>query len=276
MQNFVVILSRLVCFAIGAGLAGVGMYASYIAAKTVGNEYLMIAVPLVAFAAPVTLILVELAIEFRQYVKMIALIGVFALTATAVFYTAAERNHDGRAVGEAMRTESRKAADRATIALTEAKAERVAATAKADKVRGQTSKRATALLDAEKEAIARVVAAEKAVAAASSHAVTDSDIQQADWFLPIVVDASGTVFFWLAFGLGKIVRTRKGPEVQVVEKIVERIVEVPASPAAKPVKPMNSKRSAASKLGHQRRRERLAKEAKAQGIASGNVVAING
>jgi hypothetical protein len=259
-MNFVTYTSRIVCFAIGAALAGVGMFASYVAAAKVGNEYLMVAAPLVAFAAPVAAILIEIATYSRQFFKALVLGVVFTLTAATVFYTATERNHDGRAIGEAQRQAARTTANRAERDLAAAKAARTEATVKADKARGKDTPRAIAILDSEKEARRQVVLAEQAVRDASAHAVTDSDIQQADWLMPVTVDVAGTVFFWLAFGLGKVERRPVAPAVVPVTQPVRKSVD--------PVKSERSRRAAATV------RARKEEEAKQAAIVAGKVTAI--
>lgn len=206
MANITTYLARGTCLTFGIALAYVGAKASYAAAALTGNEYLMTAAPLIAILAPVAAIMIEIAVEARQHVKALALLLVFGLGSATVFYTAVERNHDGRAVGEAQRLESRKAADRATQALIEAKADAKAKTAAADKLRGRTTRAATAALESEAAANKRVVAAEQAVRDASSHAVTDSGIQQADWLMPMAIDVANMVLIWVGFGLGRIER----------------------------------------------------------------------
>jgi hypothetical protein len=272
-NNFTIYASRVACGLVGSGLAAVGMLAIYKAAAAVGNDYLMVAGPLVALAAPITAIFMEIAHEHRQWLKMLALLIAFGLCGAVVFFTASERNHDGRAVGEATRLASRTAADRADRDLVAAKAAASAKTAIADKTRGLDEKhcRKACLSDRANEVAAKqaVRDAEQAVRDASKVAVTDSGIQQADWLMPLAVDFSSVVLLWLAFSLGKTERKEVAP--LVVEKIVE--IEVPAQPA-KPVKLVNPARSAAARLGHQRRREREAAVAKSEAIASRKVVAI--
>lgn len=252
MTNHTTYIARGACLVVGTALAGVGMYASYMAATKVGNEYLMVAAPLVALAAPVTMVFVEIAVEARQYVKAMALLAVFILTAATVFYTAAERNHDGRAVGEAQRLASRTAADRAERELNAAKAARIEATAKADKVRGipdaKCKNTCLSLKASEQAATQRVVAAEQAVRDAAGHAVTDSDIQQADWLMPLSIDVANMVFIWCGFGLGRIERK----PMQVVTAAVEA--------------PALTKRQIAARKGVETKRKNLRLRVKARTV----------
>lgn len=270
MSNFTTYVARGTCLTIGAALAAVGMKASYDAAALTGNTYLMVAAPLIALAAPITAIMIEIAADARQYLKALALLMVFGLGSVTVFYTAMERNHDGRAVGEAQRLASRTTAARAERGLAEAKANRAEATAKADKVRGKDTPKATAILLAEKEAKQRVAEAEIAVREASSHAVTDSGVQQADWLMPVTIDVGNMVLIWVGFSLGTI-RRKEVPTV--VEKVVyvaepvavvepvEVVVEVPVTKAKDP------KRVAAGNKG----RQTILRK---QGKAAGTVVEL--
>lgn len=206
--NLTTYIARGTCLMVGAALAGVGMHASYEAAAKVGNEYLMVAAPLIALAAPSTGVFVEIAVLARQYLKALALLLVFGLCSATVFYTAAERNHDGRAVGEAQRLASRTTAERAERELADAKSARFAAIAKADKVRGIPEAKCKTVckstLASEQAAKQRVADAEQAVRDATSHAVTDSTVQQADWLMPLAIDFASVVMLWAGFGLGSI------------------------------------------------------------------------
>jgi len=216
-----IILARVTCLTVGAALAAVGMFASYDAAIQSGSKYLMIAAPLIALAAPLVMVFVEIAVEARQHVKALALLTVFGLCAATVFYTAAERNHAGRAVGEAQRIAYRAAVTRATAELADAKAAAKDATAKADKVRGLDAKacRKTCLnaKASETAAAERVAAAEKAMAVAEATAVTESDLKQPDWLLPASVDIANMVLIWVGFGLGRMPVPSK-PEAPALTK----------------------------------------------------------
>jgi hypothetical protein len=229
MTNITIYIARGTCLAVGAALAGVSMHASYEAAARVGNDYLMIAAPLVALAAPSTAVFIEIACNARQYLKALALLLVFGLCSATVFYTAAERNHDGRAVAEAQRVASRTTAERAERELSEAKADAKAATLAANKVRGaeKCGPKCQSIKASETAAISRVAAAEQAVRNASSHAVTDSSIQQADWLMPLAIDFASVVMLWAGFGLGRIKNEPKviTETVYVVEPVM---IEVPA------------------------------------------------
>lgn len=243
--NLTTYISRGICLTVGAALAGVGMHASYDAAVKVGNEYLMIAAPLVALAAPSTAVFIEIACNARQYLKALALLLVFGLCSATVFFTAAERNHDGRAVGEAQRLATRATAERAARDLTEAKAARIEATAKADKIRGKDTPKAKALIASETAAIKRVADAEQAVRDASSKAVTDSGIQQGDWLMPLAIDFASVVMLWAGFGLG-IISERK--------------------PAQAPAEPALTKRQIAARKGVETRRKNQRNRVKARKI----------
>jgi hypothetical protein len=261
MTNITTYLARGACLSVGAALAGISMHASYEAAAKVGNDYLMIAAPLVALAAPSTAVFIEIACEARQYLKALALLLVFGLCSATVFYTAAERNHDGRAVGEAQRIASRTTAVRAERDLVEAKAARAEATAKADKVRGKDTPKAKAVLASETAAIARVTTAEQAVRDASSHAVTDSDIQQATWVMPLAIDFASVVMLWAGFGLGKIQPRAAAP-------VIEKDVPVEAVPA-KTVKAKDPKRVRAGRKAAKTTANKKAQAVRDAALASG-------
>ncbi len=258
MSNTTTYLARGACLTVGACLAGIGMYASYDAAAQSGSKYLMIAAPLVALAAPLTAVFVEIASEARQWIKAFALLLVFGLTATTVFYTAAERNHAGRAVGEAERAAYRTTVDRAKADLTEAKADAAKATATANKLRAGDGPKARSAKASEAAAIARVQTAEATLATAESKAVTESELKQADWLLPLAIDVANMVLIWAGFGLGKIERKPVAPTptpVQVVE------------PVASTVRKPDPKRVEAG-------RKAAATRARNQAIAAGKVTAI--
>lgn len=124
-----------------------------------------------------------------------------------VFYTAAERVHAAKALGEAQRTASRSVADRAVADLADAKAPAKAATAAADKVRGRDAKacKATCLSikASETAAIERLARAEAALAAAQGRAVTEASLRQPDWLQPLAFDLAGIVLVGVGFGLGR-------------------------------------------------------------------------
>lgn len=250
-KNFSTYIARGACLTVGTALAGIGMYASYMAAAKVGNEYLMIAAPLVALAAPLTAVFIEIACEARQYIKALALLAVFGLSAATVFYTAVERNHDGRAIGEAQRLASRTTADRAERELADAKAARADAIAKADKVRGIPEAKCRniclSLKASEQAAIQRVTAAEQAVRDANNHAVTDSDMQQADWLMPLAIDFGSVVMLWVGFGLGRIEHKA-----------------VPVVQAAVAAEPVLTKRQLAARKGVETRKRNAKLRAKAR------------
>jgi hypothetical protein len=267
MSNITTYIARGACLSVGVALAGIGMYASYEAAAQSGSAYLMIAAPLVALAAPLVMVFVEIAIEARQYVKALALLAVFGLTAATVFYTAVERNHAGRAVGEAQHTAYRIAVDRANKELIEAKADAQAKTAAADKVRGQEGdkcKKACQNIKAsEKAAAERLAAAKKALADADALAVTESDIKQPDWLMPASVDVTNMVLIWVGFGLGSIQRKPAQPAAPVEPK---------ARKVRKPAKSKDPKRVEAGKKAAATNKARKAEKAAA--IAAGKVAVI--
>jgi len=201
------ILIRTTALTLGFAAAGVGCFASYEAAARADGGYLMVAAPVVALAAAIVPAYVEVAWRARQYVKAIALLAVFLPCAATVFYTAVERVHAAKAGGEAQRTSLRQAVDRAETELAGAKAAKTAATAAANRLRGLEGKACkVACLSAkasETAAASRVAVAETALAAAQAKAVTEADIKQPDWLLPLALDITGMALIWAGFTLGR-------------------------------------------------------------------------
>lgn len=251
-----IIVIRSTALALGFAMAGVGMYASYIAYADSG--YLMVAAPLVALAAALLPAYAELAWKSRQHVKALALILVWLPCFAMVVLNAIERNHAAKAGGEAERAAMHTAASRAQAELADAKAAAKDATLAANKIRGveKCGPKCLSSKATETAAIARVAAAEKALTTADGHAVAESATKAPTWLLPVALEVASMFLVACGFGLG---RAKPAPIV----------VEVPA---AKPARVKDPKRVAAGKKAAVTKA--LNKAAKKTAIATGKVVAI--
>jgi hypothetical protein len=220
-------LLRTSAIALGASAAGVGMYAAYEAAAKADGGYLCIAAPVVALAAALLPTFFDRAIHDRQLVRALALFLVWLPCAATVFYTAVERNHSARAGVEAQHASLHQVVERASAELESAKADKLASTAAANRVRGlEGNKCKTVCLSAkasEKAAAERLDDAEKALTAAQAKAVTESQIKQPDWLLPLALDIAGMMLIGAGFGLGR---------APVPERVEQPIITVTPRQAA--------------------------------------------
>ncbi len=199
------IFIRITALVLGFAMAGVGMYASFIAYANSG--YLAVAAPLVALAAALIPGYAERAWHDRQHLRALTLMVVWLPCFAMVVLNAIERNHAAKAGGEAERASYHTAAKRAETELVEAKAAVRAATAAADKVRGLQGKACkTPCLNAlasETAARARVKAAEKALQIADGSAVTEATLKAPDWLLPLALEVASMFLIACGFGLGR-------------------------------------------------------------------------
>lgn len=201
-------LIRAAAVAVGLAAAGVGCYAAYEAAAKADGGYLMIAAPIVALLAALIPILFEIAFRDRQWIRGLVLFAVWVPCVAVVFYSATERNHLAKAGAEAERSALRLIADRAKAELTGANAAKAGAIAAANKVRGveghDCKLSCLSIKATEQAAIGRAGQAEKALAAAEARAVTESEIKQSDWWLPLALDLAGIFMISTGFNLGRL------------------------------------------------------------------------
>jgi hypothetical protein len=239
---------RATALALGFSMAGVGMYASYMAYA--GGGYLMIAAPLVALAAALIPAYAECAFNARQYARALALTLVWLPCFGMVVLNAIERNHAAKAGGEAERAAFHTAVNRAAAELVEAKATATAATTIANKLRAGDGPKARSAKATETAAREQVQAAEKALHAAEGAAVTESATKAPEWLLPLALEVASMFLIACGFGLGR--RTRP----------VQAEVAKPAARAKDPKRVAAGRKAAAT---------RAARKNVAAGVAAGKV-----